>query len=108
MGDGDTLPGNCVLDARDFINTLTENIKVYKQIRRMNLVGSDYEADYFCNYISSMQYAKFPHSLIFLYESIDKIDEEFGAHDEQNVVEFMRFRMKRCYEILKQNGMVDD
>lgn len=108
MAEGDIIPEECIKDAKDFIEQLHENVEYYKSLVGWNSITADEEADKFCAYISLLRYKDHPHALFVLYERQLEIDEEFGERNVQNVVEFIKYRTKRYYEVLKENGYIDE
>ena len=104
----DYIPSECIKDARDFIKTLGEDVAIYRQLRTYHLTGNDEEAEKFAAYFYMGTYMQYPHALITLYEAQERIDEAFGPYDAQNVTEFINYRMRSYYRLLKNNGMIDD
>lgn len=100
------IPAECILAAREFLKTLQDDAELFRKMQSVGIIGADSEADAFCAYVYMGSFARYPHSLITLYEAHDAIDEAFGAHDAQNVEAFMLYRMKAYYRLLECNGMI--
>jgi len=102
------LPLSCIHEAKDFLETLKDEVDIYRQLIKLRYAQADPEAEKFCAYFIMGSYSRFPHALITLYEAHAAIDEAFGPYDTQNIFAFMQYRMKSYYRLLKQNGMIDD
>ena len=104
----DYIPVDIFHEASDFIKRMDEDVEIYKTCRRLKTVSSCIEADKFVAFWSLGRYSDFPHALITLYEHKEEIENGFGGVDTQNVLDFMQFRMKCYYLLLKENGMIGE
>lgn len=104
----DYIPSECVKSALFFVQKTSEDVKNYEFLRKVKSVKQSDKADFFCAWWNLQRYEFYPHALITLYEAENEIDEEFGEHNVQNIIEFLQHRLIGFYDLLKKEGMLED
>lgn len=104
----DHIPGECLQAALFFVQKTTEDVKNYELLRKMKTVKPSIKADCFCAWWNMHKFESCPHSLIMLHDAEEEIDEDFGEHTVQNVIQFLQHRLIGFYDLLKSEDYIED
>lgn len=104
----DYIPIDIWREAKEFVVSTGDDIKIYKQFRNFQTSKKSEEADKFVAWWELGRFRDFPHSLILLYENLEEIYKTIGCDDVMNGYEQLQFKLKLFYELLKKNGMIDE
>lgn len=102
------VPGECVQDALFFVQRTSEDVKNYEFLRKMKTTPPSAKADCFCAWWNLHKFESCPHALIMLHDAEEEIDEEFGDHTVQNVIQFLQHRLIGYYDLLKAEDYIED
>lgn len=104
----DYIPAELFHEAKDFFQNMDDDVEIYKKVKSIRAIKPCEEADKFVAYWSLERFNDFPHALITLYENKPDIDMSYGEVEVNNAFDFLQFRMKSYYLLLKENGMINE
>ena len=104
----DYIPIDIWREAKEFVVSTGDDIKIYKQFRSFPTSKKSEEADKFVAWWEFGRFRDFPHSLILLYENLEEIYKTIGCDDVMNGYEQLQFKLIQFYRILKTNGMIHE
>lgn len=104
----DYIPAELFHEAKDFFENMDADVGIYKKVKNINAIQPCIEADKFIAYWDMERFKDYPHALILLYENKPDIDLSYGETEVNNAFEFLQYRMKSYYLLLKENGMINE
>ena len=104
----DYIPIDIWREAKEFVVSTGDDIKIYKQFRSFPTSKKSEEADKFVAWWELGRFRDFPHSLILLYENLEEIYKTIGCDDVMNGYGQLQFKLIQMYRLLKTNGMIHD
>lgn len=104
----DYIPSECIKDALFFVQKTSEDVKNYQFFQKSKIIEQNSKAECFCAWWNLHNYEFCPHALIMLYDAENEIDEEFGEHNVQNVIQFLQHRLIGFYDLLKAEGFIEN
>lgn len=104
----DYVPAEIFREAKNFVHAIDDDIEIYKKIRNFDSVKPCPEADKFVAYWSLERYEQYPHALITLYENKPDIDLSFDDDSVVSAFDCLQYRLKKYYELLKENKMISE
>ena len=103
----DYVPVEIWHEAKDFIKDISDDVGIYEKFRSFENNLSE-EALKFSAWWSFKRYVDYPHSLILLYENIERIQIEIGTYDVLDGFRQLEFKLVLLYRLLKENGMINE
>ena len=103
----DYVPVEIWHEAKDFIKDISDDIEIYEKFRALENNPSE-EALKFSAWWSFKRYVDYPHSLILLYENLERIQTEIGAYDVLDGFRKLEYKLVLLYRLLKDNGMINE
>lgn len=104
----DYIPVELFHEAKNFFDDMEGDVEIYKKAREIGAIKNCEEADKFVAYWTFERFNKFPHALITLYEFKPEIDMAYGKIEVDSAFDFLQYRMKSYYLLLKENGMINE
>ena len=104
----DYIPIDVWREAKEFVVSTGDDIKIYKQFRNFTSSKQSEEADKFVAWWEFGRFRDYPHSLILLYENLSDIYKTIGNDDGMNGYEQLQYKLIQFYRILKNNVMIND
>ena len=104
----DYIPKECWDEAKCFFAEITDEIEIYKKIRKLGSVKQNDEADKFVAWWELGRYCDYNHSLFLIYENIGTINSSVGEYDLQDAFMQQQMKMVLLYRLLKENGMINE
>ena len=105
--DDDYIPVELWREAKQFIADISDDVKIFRQFCVFEKNIED-EASKFAAWWNLERYTQKPHSLILIYESLDKIYDEVGQYDVLDGFAKLQKKLVLLYRLLKDNGMTDE
>ncbi len=103
----DYVPVEIWHEAKDFIQDISDDVGIYEKFRSFENNLSE-EALKFSAWWSFKRYVDYPHSLILLYENIERIQIEIGTYDVLDGFRQLESKLVLLYRLLKENGMINE
>ena len=98
-----------VLDkAEDFLERITEDVNIYRQIRMLNSVPANEEADSFSVWWNFQRYLNCPQCFGVLYDKYDDIVDELGDITLMNGFELLQKKMILLYRLMRENNFIGE
>ncbi len=95
-------------EARQLIKEMDEDVEIYNKFKMTTNIKRSLDADKFVAWWDLKCYVKYPHSLIFLFENIERIQNVIGQYNMLDGFEQLQMKMALFYGILKTHGMIYD
>lgn len=104
----DYIPVELWLEAKSFVQNITDDVEIYKKIRILENFNQNVEADKFVAWWDFKRYLDNQHSLFLIYENLDNITSYVGKYDVMNGFYQLQQKMILLYRLLRQNGMINE
>ena len=95
-------------EARQLIKEMDEDVEIYNKFKMTTNIKRSLDADKFVAWWDLKCYVKYPHSLIFLFENVERIQNVIGQYNMLDGFEQLQMKMALFYGILKKHGMIYD
>ena len=100
-------PEDILNEAYMFINSISGDVAIYKNIRKLNKVESNAEADSFVAWWYMERYLNFPHALGMIHEYKEEIEKFCETSNLMDVFIFLQKKMIFLYRLAKANGYIE-
>ena len=90
-----------------FINSISGDVAIYRNLRKLNKVERNKEADSFVAWWYMERYLNFPHALGMFYEYKEEIKKFCETSDPMEVFFFLQKKMIFLYRIAHANGYIE-
>ena len=103
----DYVPVEIWHEAKEFIKDISDDVGIYEKFRAFENNLNE-EALKFSAWWSFKRYVDYPHSLILLYENLERIQIEIGTYDVLDGFRKLEYKLVLLYRLLKDNGMINE
>lgn len=100
-------PEDILNEAYLFINSISGDVAIYKNIRKLNKLEPNKEADTFVAWWYMERYLNFPHALGMIYEYREEIEKFCETSNLMDVFIFLQKKMIFLYRLAKANGYIE-
>lgn len=100
-------PQEILDEASLFINSISSDVAVYRNIKKLNKLEPNKEADEFEAWWYMERYLNFPHALGLIYDYKEEIEKFCETSNLMDVFFFLQKKMVFLYRLIKSYGYIE-
>lgn len=93
----DEIDPECKKEAERFVRDLTDDVQIYKKIRKLDNFKQNINADNFVAWWELGRFANHPHALIILYENLECIENFIGNYTMWDGFKQLQVKLELLY-----------